>query len=243
MAGGGAKAQIKKALRGLGFELQKLNPDGTFAKRRQRLLKSKQIDLVIDVGAHAGEFGQALRHGGYTGQILSFEPVDEHYESLQALATADGHWACSRTAIGDHPGVVEINVSGNDGYSSSVREMTKRHEASDPESAYIRSEQVEMLTLDEAGLTKAGGERPFLKVDTQGYEEGVLAGGSEVLGRCQIAELELSFAELYAGQALFAELVERIRGTGMVLVDLEPGFRDGATGELLQVDALFVRPS
>lgn len=242
MAGEGSKKRIKKALRALGFELQRFDPEGSFAKRRQRLLESERVDIAFDVGAHAGEFGQALRHSGFAGQILSFEPLAEHYAQLHGHALNDSRWECERTAIGDRAGTVAMNVSGNDGLSSSVREMTDRHETGAPTSSYVGVEEVPIATLDQV-VTTTRGERPFLKVDTQGFEQEVLNGATDTLRLCRLVELELGFVELYAGQALFEDLVERMRGLGMVLADLEPGFRDAKTGELLQVDALFVRSS
>jgi FkbM family methyltransferase len=241
MTGGSPKERIKKSLRSFGLELQRFDPEGSFAKRRQRRLAVEEVDVALDVGAHAGEFGKALRHSGFAGRILSFEPLAQHYARLQEKAADDALWDCRQTAIGDRNGTTVINVSGNDGLSSSAREMTGRHETGAPGSAYVGTENVPIATLDEA-TNAGGGERPFLKVDTQGFEPEVLAGGTETLRRCRVVELELGFVELYAGQALFADLVEQMRVAGMVLTDLEPAFRDETTGELLQVDALFTRP-
>lgn len=135
---------------------------------------------------------------------------------------------------------MRINISGNDGFSSSVRPMTPRHEAGDPRSAYVRTEKVRMQTLDDA-VESDPSQRVFLKVDAQGYEEEVLAGGSKTLSRCHVVELEVAFVELYANQALFGEIVDRMRERWLLLTDLEPGFRDRSSGELLQADAIFVR--
>ncbi len=242
MAGRGWKAHLKKRLRSLGLELQRYDLDGTYSKRRRRQLESERVDLVLDVGAHAGEFAQALRHGGYEGKIVSFEPIREHYERLEALAKADRDWSCQRTAIGDHSGEIEIYISGNDGFSSSVREMASAHETADPSSSYVGSEMVEVTTLDRLqGEILDPESRAFLKVDTQGFESEVLAGATEVLRSCRLVELELGFVELYKDQVLFQELVQRAHDAGFALTDLEPGFRDSRTKELLQMDALFIR--
>jgi FkbM family methyltransferase len=240
MAEGRAKAAVKDALRALGFELQRFDPDGSFAKRRQRLLESMDVDLAIDVGAHAGEFGRALRHGGYRGRILSFEPVSAHFALLRQRSAADRDWACEQAALGRRSGEVEINIAGNEGFSSSLRPMTPRHEAGDSRSAYIGTEKVRMQTLDGA-VEVDSSRKVFLKVDAQGYEEEVLAGGSKTLSRCHVVELEVAFVELYANQALFGEIVDGMRERQLLLTDLEPGFHDRSNGELLQADALFVR--
>jgi FkbM family methyltransferase len=229
-------------LRRAGFELQRYDAEGSYPKRRQLLLEAEKVDTVLDVGAHAGEFGESLRHGGYGHRIVSFEPIGELFERLRAIAGADADWSCKKVAIGDQPGETEIHVSGNDGFSSSIREMASTHEEAAPSSSYIRSEKVTVATLDqlsEEALESAS--RVFLKVDTQGYESEVLAGGSATVARCRLVELELGLVELYTGQALFSDLVERMETAGFSLTDLEPGFRDQRTGQLLQVDALFRR--
>ena len=199
------------------------------------------MTTTLDVGAHDGEFGVSLRHGGFAGTVVSFEPIEHHFRRLQSHAAADGDWRCVRAAIGEQEGSVEINVSGNDGFSSSIREMTERHHQGEPSSAYVRKEEVDLLPLDDAVPADLREQGFFLKVDTQGFETEVLNGASRTLSQCRVVELELGFVELYAGQALFADLVERMRAEGLVLNDLEPGFRDAASGELLQVDALFAR--
>jgi FkbM family methyltransferase len=242
MTGGGPRGLMKRALRRAGFEMRRYDPDGTYAKRRQNLLESEAVDLVIDVGAHAGEFGQSLRHWGYRRGIVSFEPLNEQYERLCAVAERDGDWTCKQLALGDRTGEVEIHVSGNDGFSSSVREMAPKHKAADPSSVYVASEATEITTLDLVGdKMLEPTSRVFLKVDTQGFESEVLAGATVMLARCRLVELELGLVELYTGQALFAELVERMGENGLYLTDLEPGFRNKRTGQLLQVDALFRR--
>lgn len=242
MTGGGPRNRIKKTLRALGFELQRFDPKGSFAKRRQRWLESERIDIAIDVGAHAGEFAGSLRHEGYANRIVSFEPQAQMFKQLECAANDDPLWTCRNQAVGAASGEIDLNISGNEGFSSSVRPMAAIHEAAEPGSSYVDSETVEVVTLDEAlGNSLASGGRLMLKVDTQGYESEVLEGASETLGRCRLVELELVLAELYEGQALFAELVEKMGRHGFLLTDVESGFQDRQTHQLLQIDGLFIR--
>jgi hypothetical protein len=82
---------------------------------------------------------------------------------------------------------------------------------------------------------------PFLKVDTQGYEDRVLDGAAELLGRSKGLQLELSFVPLYEGQKLFYALVERLRALGFSIWAIWPGFYEPRSGRTLQVDATFFR--
>jgi hypothetical protein len=103
-------------------------------------------------------------------------------------------------------------------------------------------ERVEVTTVADLvtsrGLTP---ERSLLKIDTQGFESEVLDGAGDVLEQFAAIQLELSFVPLYDGQALYADLVERLDRLGFVLFTTETGISDPTTGQLLQCDALFVQ--
>ena len=215
----------------------------TLAGARDALLRGGEVDLVIDVGAHFGEYGRSLRAAGYRGEILSFEPIAEHYERLLSTAAGDAAWHCLNRAGGARAETATINVSANDGHSSSLLEMTATHERAAPGSHCAATQAIEVIGVDEALAERPG--RPgkaYLKADTQGYEDEVLAGAKETLRRCLAVELELSLAPIYEGQALLGEMIALMRGHGFVPTHLEPEFVDPASGELLQVNGLF-RPA
>lgn len=233
----------KRALRRSGFELRRYQPDANYLTRRMELIAAESIDLVLDVGAHAGEFAGSLRHEGYRGRILSFEPQSQMFKQLQATASAESLWECRHQAVGASAGDITLHLSGNEGFSSSIRPMAAIHEEAEPSSTYVGSETVEVVTLDDTmdELVARSNNRLMLKIDTQGYESEVLSGAKATLQRCHLVELELVLVELYEGQALFAELVDQMRDHGFLLTDVESGFRDPRTSELLQIDGLFVR--
>jgi FkbM family methyltransferase len=230
----------KRALRRAGFDLHRYRPGDTYLARRMERVAAESIDLVIDVGAHAGEYAGSLRHEGYRGRILSFEPQAQMFERLRQAASNDSDWECRRQAVAASAGSMTLHIAGNDGFSSSLLPMTEAHQRGEPSSAYVDSEEVEVTTLDVAAGGSEG-DRLFLKVDVQGHEADALAGGASTLERCRMVELELGLVELYEGQALFADLVAELEGQGFVMTDVEPAFNDKQTGRLLQVDALFAR--
>jgi hypothetical protein len=43
-----------------------------FMQRRVALMQNRRINLVLDVGANTGQFGQYLRSLGYRGRIVSY---------------------------------------------------------------------------------------------------------------------------------------------------------------------------
>lgn len=84
-------------------------------------------------------------------------------------------------------------------------------------------------------------ERPYLKIDTQGYEREVLLGASETLNRTVAVEIELGLTEMYNGQALLPEVWRMLVAAGFRPAWIERGFRDPSDIWLMQVDGLFVR--
>ena len=57
----------------------------------------------------------------------------------------------------------------------------------------------------------------LLKIDVQGYELEVLHGCASLLPRFSYVYIECSFKELYAGQALAAEVIDHLYGRGFEL--------------------------
>ena len=200
------------------------------------------VTVVFDVGANTGQYATELRTFGYSGSIVSFEPLADAYRQLALRAAEDARWLTARQALGAEEGKTTINVAGNS-FSSSLLPMLPLHVQAYPESAYVRTEEVEVATLDKVFPTYCGqGERPFLKVDTQGFERQVLRGARESLPSMTGIQLEMSMEPLYEGEMLFDEALETVRGEGFRLMSVEPGFFDAATGRLLQLDGIFYRP-
>lgn len=230
---------VQSLLHRRGLELGPYPPGGQ--SRRARLLASRGIDVVLDVGANVGQYGLELRAAGYEGRIVSFEPLSQAFAELSRVAEADGRWECRRLALASSEGSAEINVSGNS-YSSSLLEMKDRHLRSAPDSAYTGTEKIPLGTLDSIWQEVVReGERPYLKLDVQGFELEVLRGASASLGEVAAVQSELSLVPLYEGAPLFGDLIDYLQAHGFRLAGLEPGFEDPRSGELLQADGIFVR--
>lgn len=72
-------------------------------------------------------------------------------------------------------------------------------------------------TLDEALAEEAYVD--LLKLDIQGFELKALMHASAVLRRTLVVHCEVSFVEIYKGQALFSEVEQYMRTVGFELVD------------------------
>ena len=211
--------------------------------RTARLLEHHGVACVLDVGANDGGFATGIRGLGYRGRIISFEPLDRPFTSIRHKARNDGQWTAVHCAVGDATGEVVINVSGNDGLSSSVLPMLDAHTDVAPGSRYVDTQIVPQERLDDL-LPELGvrpGDRTFLKVDVQGYEAAVLDGAADRFADGTIVglQLELSLVPLYGGAMTYREGLDRAEALGMTLMGLDPVFADHETGQLLQADAVF----
>ena len=229
--------QVNRLLRRFGMQL--VRAPVVIDSRRGLLMSSRRISAVVDVGANTGQHGDYLRRLGYDGWIYSYEPVPAAFAQLQARARPDPKWKVFQLAVSDQPGVVEMHVAGNS-VSSSVRRMTRLHEESAPESKTVASVSVECTTLD-AILATIADQPIMVKIDTQGFEDRVFAGGQRMLRKVHLLEIEMSLFEVYAGQTLFREMDQRVLAAGYDLVSLADGLFDPRSGELLQVDGIYSR--
>ena len=163
------KNSLKKALNAAGIEAHRFSPESSKLARLMASLRTYQIDLVIDVGANEGQFGQELRAGGYSGQIVSVEPMASAHARLLQVSQGDVSWHVHpRCAVGDKTGVIDLNIAGNS-VSSSVLPMLAAHSKAAPESIYQGKESVPLTTLDLIVPKYIGqASAPILKIDTQG---------------------------------------------------------------------------
>jgi FkbM family methyltransferase len=212
-----------------------------FVGRRARLFRALNINLVFDIGANTGQYAMELRRFGYRGQIVSFEPLQAPYETLSKRAALDEKWDVVNIALGRHSGRQAMNVAANSA-SSSLLDMLPLHENAAPHARYVGVEPVAIARLDDIAVGYLTGTSGlFLKIDAQGYESEILAGGTELLPRIVGLEIELSLAHLYASDTLIDETITELKASGFHLVDLRPAFADPRTGQLLQADGIFAR--
>jgi FkbM family methyltransferase len=232
-----ARDRIRRLTRGMGYEVRQYTPLRSLAAARESLLE--RVDVVIDVGANAGQYGTMLRAFGYTGRLVSLEPVAEAHAELERLARADGAWEAVRVAASDVDGEISLNVTA-DSRSSSVLARNERF-ADKAGWAPRESRRVEARRLEGlVGELLRPDERAYLKLDVQGYEGHVLDGAGDSLRRFEALEVELSVAPLYEGQPGLAEMLPLLAQRGFRPVSMEPILLDD-DGLLVELDGLFAR--
>lgn len=223
----------------LGIEITKYPTDELY--RRIALLKHHNIDVILDIGANVGQYGGEMRNLGFTGEIISFEPMKKAFKKLAKNASKDANWKVYNYSIGERDGQTTINIAKNS-VSSSLLENLPQLTDSAPEAKFIEKETIEIRKLDSVfDNLNLKNKTVYLKIDTQGYEEMVLIGAEKSLEFVTGIQIEMAFVPSYQGAITFDKMKEKLNNLGFHLLALENGFYDKKTGKQLEVDGVFYK--
>lgn len=237
------KIFVQRLLRRLGWEVQRFEHANVEQQVLKNVLRVTGADVVLDVGANIGQYGDLLFETGFNGTLISFEAMPSAHAQLSAHAKKRRRsWLVAPcAAVGSKRGQTDINVSANS-VSSSLLPMLATHLDAAPQSKYVGKQSIHVDSLDEmapAIVPPAG--KLLLKIDTQGYEMEVLKGATALLQRVVAVQLELSLTPLYEGSPTLLDMVAFLTAAGFDLFNIVPEFADRRTGRLLQANGFFVR--
>jgi len=235
------RKKVINRLRKWGWELKRYNIRNSESALMQKVINHYSVDLVIDVGANMGQYSLELISGGYMGPILSFEPIQQAFDQLQAESRAFPQWQAFHMGVGNSSQELEMNISDNL-VSSSLLNITQVTLQAEPTTRYNRKEKVKIITLDSFLKDKSleTYHMPLLKLDVQGYELEVLKGASASLPKIKLVQAELSFVPLYEGGPLYKEFLLFMEENNFEIYTIIPGFRDPFSGRMLQADGIFI---
>lgn len=196
------------------------------------------FDAVLDVGGNVGDFAETARGLWPAAAVTSFEPVP----GLSRLnrERARGRWVVEPVALSSERGVAEIRVCVNQHSASTMQ--TPGPARRERFGIVDRHETIEVPTrrLDDY-LALVSGKRALLKIDVEGHEGAVLAGGPVVLARVAAAVVEIQNApDVFLGAPPPAVVDELLRAAGLRFSCLYGALVDRA-GMVVQFDAVYVR--
>jgi len=203
-----------------------------------RELASLGVENVIDGGANVGQFGLDLYRHGFVGSIYSFEPISQIFNTLQQTSMKYQDWYTFNLGLGLRTSIETINVSGNDGLSSSILEMNESHLINFPSSGTVGKEKIQITSVaDQIKNLDLDPRNLAIKLDVQGFEYQALLGVGEFLQDIPICFLELSINSLYMGEHDYLEILNFLADAGHDVVDLFRGVT-AKNGALLQIDVV-----
>jgi FkbM family methyltransferase len=229
-----------RLLRAAGLARYRWPPPNSLLEHLRWLLPMLEVDCVLDVGANRGQFAGHLRAIGYQGWILSFEPNTTLIPRLTTLSAADPCWRVLPFALGNRDGAESLHVPVGDDLGSLLPMSEYARSTFGGVTTGVQVVDIRMQRLD--GLLpelqrQIGFTRPFLKMDTQGYDLRVLEGARGCWSHLVGLMSEMSFKALYDGMPDVTESLTAIRSAGFEVTGIFPVVRD-ATGALIEVDCV-----
>lgn len=210
----------------------------------RRLLTHLDVDCVFDVGANTGQYAQMLRRKArYGGRIISFEPLPEAAAAVRAKAGRDPLWALEQIALADIPGTRVFNVMAVSEFSSLSEPRTDEVSRLADLNRPVRRIMVEAETLATVLprlQAQYGFRRPFLKMDTQGFDLAVLRGAGDVLSRFVGFQSELSVRRIYQQAVDFRDALNYYQSLGFDISAFIPN-NGGHFPALIEIDCIMVR--
>jgi FkbM family methyltransferase len=212
----------------------------TYLALRQKWWRRAGIRTVVDIGANVGQFAEAARCAFPQAILHCFEPLPWCFVRLSRRFAGARGVLLYNTALADKPGTSTM-IQSPFSPSSSLRSMGPTHVREFPWTAGGDQLAVRVSTLDDA-LADAPLVGPLLlKIDVQGTEDLVLAGGGATLARAAVVIIETSFEPLYEGQPLFGHIYRLMCAGGFEYRGSLGQLISPRDGRVLQADSVFVR--
>lgn len=230
---------MRRFLRRLGVEIVRYPAGTRLGTQLANVIRDVAPDLLVDVGAHRGDFGVRCRALGYRGQIIAFDPAAGSNEELQRRSRADHAWTVLPIALGNRSGEADFNVSDepvlNSMLPASATGIAEYASLDRTSSVPVRVTRLDEVLLEVAPVAR----RVLLKTDTQGFDLHVLEGAAGVLDRIAAIHIELSLQRFYEGAPDYLDVLAWLRQRGFEPVDVEPGAMHA--GLLAELDCLLRR--
>lgn len=199
-----------------------------------------QIRHVVDVGANTGQWSSMLLDCLTPESLLIIEPGPAAFAALRARFGANPRIRLHNVAIGAEEGTVRLKIT-RDTTGASLLQPKEEMRALIGSNWTVTSEvEVPMTTLDR--LLGDVPEVSLLKIDVQGYEQAVLAGGRATLRKTKFLLVELNYMPQYEGGSWLGELHETLtREHGFFLANASKALC--LNGRASMCDGLYVNPA
>lgn len=226
------KRTIKAILRKAGWELHRIRATPTMIHGLRWLSDHGfHIKTVLDVGASDGRWSMDCMAFYPDARYVLFEPQPVHSDALLRFAQSSPAAVVPvRKAVGARVGRTHFDAADPLGGALAG-------------SAGAHTIEVEVTTID-ASVAELAAEGPyFLKLDTHGFEKGILEGAGKTLEKAAALVIEAYNYRITDEALLFWELCAFLADRGFRPINLVDVMHRERDGSLWQVDIFFIRSS
>jgi FkbM family methyltransferase len=193
--------------------------------------------IVYDVGAYDGRWSEMCYSIFAPSQMVLFEPQTDLHDQIEhsRARAGGGDWRIIPYALGEKNATEVIHVTKNTS-ASSLRTPVGHGALAKSGTGVIGTNPILVKALDSIVPDERLAMPDLIKIDVQGFEDKVLDGGKTIVPQAAKLVIEVSLREIYAGQPLLVDILQRVAALGFVLEDVTEALRVGASGELWQLD-------
>ena len=222
---------VKNILKKAGWELHRTNESPSTMSRGLKWLCSHDfhIKTVLDVGASNGCWSRECMNVYPEANFVLFEPQPVHSNALDSFEKSDKRTVIVKKAVGSSEGHTFFDAS--DPFGGVLA----------PNDEGDGTIKVELTTID-ASVSQLQLEAPFLlKLDTHGFEKGILEGAASTLEKADILIIEAYNYRITTEALLFWELCAFLSDRGFRPINLVDVMHRQYDNSLWQMDLFFIR--
>ena len=217
---------VRKAVRSRGFDMIHYAP-------WENLFATFHVDLILDVGANAGQTYDSFRWAGFKGPICSFEPNPEMFAKLERKSGVS--WQRFQYALSSQSGQLKFYIANDTNACGLLPPL-------EGEFKVVKEIVVPAWRLDELwGREGFSGRNVFLKVDAEGHDLEVIKGAAGILDRIPLIMAEVSALPRFEGEPPFHEFVNHMAQMGYRVCRADKNCFNRAAGIDTALDLVFAK--
>jgi FkbM family methyltransferase len=184
--------------------------------------------MIVDVGAWRGNWSESVAQIFPNAKVRMFDALEANREYLKRFKDERFSFdICVLASVGGKQRDFAVSGTGSSLYA----------ERSNAPHSIVK---VRTKTLDDVLANELVEDPIFLKLDVQGAELDVLAGGQHTLNRCEVVQLEVGLLRYNDGAPDFVDVVTYMNDRRFKMHEIA-GFIRPNSDYLVQIDAIFVR--
>lgn len=179
------------------------------------ILKSYNLKIVFDIGAHVGDYTTLLRENDYNGTVYLFEPHPNTYTNLIKKIKPDNKTHIFNIGLSETDKSTLIFDYDEDGdnlfsphaslYSNVITDLHGSEKTS--------YHNIKLTTLDIFTQKYKIDRISLLKIDTEGHEYSILKGATRLLEEDKIDLIQFEFGEMNViSRCYFKDFYDLLKG-------------------------------